>query len=67
MQWHNLLTELVILTKESQGRIRDITVSEQFSALVTFLAPPQEIIVRDDSEEMVEGILKLADNNGNDE
>ena len=66
MQWHNLLTELVQLTKEAQGPIRDITVSAQFSALVNFLAPPQEIAVKDESEEMVKGIIKLAEN-GHDE
>ena len=66
LQWHSLLTELVQLTKDSQGRSREITVSDQFSALVSFLAPPQEVVVRDESEEMVIGILKLAEN-GQDE
>ena len=66
LQWHSLLTELIQLTKETQGRARDITVSDQFSALVSFLAPPQEVIARDESEEMVKGILKLAEN-GQDE
>ena len=66
LQWHSLLTELVQLTKDSQGRTREITVSDQFSALVSFLAPPQEVVVRDESEEMVIGILKLAQN-GQDE
>ena len=39
LQWHDLLTELVKHSKESQGPIRDFTVSEQFTALVSFLAP----------------------------
>ena len=66
MQWHSLLTELIQLTKETQGRTRDITVSDQFSALFSLLDPPPQVVVRDESEEMVKGILKLAEN-GQDE
>jgi hypothetical protein len=65
-QWHSLLLELAKHSNELQGPIRDITVSEQFTALVSFLAPPQVAVARDDSEEMVRGIQRLAAN-GNDE
>ncbi|MFN9915314.1 MAG: hypothetical protein ACK53L_22180, partial [Pirellulaceae bacterium] len=66
LQWHSLLLELAKHSKETQGPIKDITDSDQFSALVSFLAPPRVVVARDDSEEMVRGIQRLAAN-GNDE
>ena len=66
LQWHSLLLELAKHSKETQGPIKDITDSDQFSALISFLAPPQVVVARDDSEEMVRGIQRLAAN-GNDE
>jgi len=66
LQWHSLLLELAKHSKETLGPIKDITDSDQFSALVSFLAPPRVVVARDDSEEMVRGIQRLAAN-GNDE
>jgi hypothetical protein len=66
LQWYSILIELLKHSKESQGPIKVITDSDQFSALVRFFAPPQVVAAWDDSEEMVQGTQKLAAN-GNDE